>query len=734
VATEAQPDAEQSVPPIPDWDPPIEQTGPSRSDRAKAAFKEQAGHAAARTRDWLAGGDLDHVDVIQAATERKERKHAERIAQQESQVARLHARLHVAKMQAEMSEARGNASQLTALAGQVAGAESKLSTLQGQPVLPPTDQEINNARTGAKAKRAAILAGGGLMSLPMLGAAAEQAASGQPMLLAVLGTAAGYGWYLVSRPFDAGQLAPAPITEMQLAEPVEVKQEAGVREFNAPPPPALTVDQLEEALRKCGMVKGDDQLAILAVPQRGKDGNTTVVFDLPAGQKVAKLQDKIEEFAGALGRDSTMVDIEKAGSAVRTSLWITDEDPFEDTRPSPLITHKGGIDAFKDGVPVGWAKRGNPIYLPIRDSNFIIGGGTRSGKGVGAANLVVGSTLDVRVNHRIVAGKNNGEWDPYAKARVAGTYFKPNPERLLALLEALLADKNRREAVLGKLGKSKLVPQAIEGIGGLELLVIDELATYTRPGKPLREEILEALIEISAVAVGAGIFMVLITQYPSTDVIPTALAVNCTTKWAMRVDNADQSNAILGKGSSGAGRDASKFDPPRPGLGWMVNPFVGVTDKARSFDIDEDEREEVTLINERASKLREQAGRLTGQWEDPIEKHLLNATGLSSAAGGPKRDGIPGRNVLNHTPEQRMQMDALRGCLVAMDDLGRDVAQLKEMAEIIGGGVSETRLGELLRAAGAGGTVKITLPGRDGQVRGYRREDIQDALDLLLGQ
>jgi S-DNA-T family DNA segregation ATPase FtsK/SpoIIIE len=201
----------------------------------------------------------------------------------------------------------------------------------------------------------------------------------------------------------------------------------------------------------------------------------------------------------------------------------------------------------------------------------------------------------------------------------------------------------------------------------------------------------------------------------------------------MRVDNAEQSNAILGKGQSGMGRDASKFDPPRPGLGWLVNPFAGITDKARSFDLDEDERGEITMLLEKAAKIREKAGRLAGQWEDPIERHLLNATGLSSAAGGPKRDGVPGRNVLNHTPEQRMQMDALRGCLVAMNDLGRDAAQLKEMTEIIGGNMTETRLGKLLRDGGAGGTVKVDIEGV-GRVNGYERADIADALDLLLGE
>ena len=201
----------------------------------------------------------------------------------------------------------------------------------------------------------------------------------------------------------------------------------------------------------------------------------------------------------------------------------------------------------------------------------------------------------------------------------------------------------------------------------------------------------------------------------------------------MRVDTAQQSNAILGAGSSGMGRDASKFNPPRPGLGWLVNPFAGVTDKARSFDLDEDERGEITLLLEKAAKIREGAGRLAGQWEDPIEQHLLNATGLSSAAGGPKRDGVPGRNVLNHTPEQRMQMDALRGCLKAMDVLDRDVAQLDEMAQIIGGGMTKERLGELLRAGGAGGVTKIVIEGR-GRTTGYERADIADALKLLEGQ
>jgi hypothetical protein len=456
------------------------------------------------------------------------------------------------------------------------------------------------------------------------------------------------------------------------------------------------------------------------------------VFDLPGGVTVTMLKAKIEQFAGALGRDVSMVDIDKAGTANRASVWLTDSDPFERPRPSPLLMRKGGVDAWRDGIPVAWAKRSNTISLPVRDSHFVIAGMTRSGKGVGAANLTAGAALDVRINLRVVAGKTNGEFDPYARTGVAATYFKQTPARLLALVKALKADMNRRNAILGELGKSKLTPQSIERLGGIELLVIDELATFTRPGShPDRDELLKGLEELASVATGAGIFLVLITQYPEVDIIPQGLAMNCGTRWAMRVDNATQSNAILGGGASGSGRDASKFDPPLPGLGWLVNPFAGVTDKARSFDLDEDERGEVTKILTRAADLRNAAGRLVGQWDDPIEQHLINATGLSSAGGGPAANGVPGK-ARALTVQERAERDTLAAVLRVMDELDRD-AQLEEMASRIGGGMTAERLGELLRSAGAGGTVKITIPGRTGRVNGYQRADVREALALLQG-
>lgn len=91
----------------------------------------------------------------------------------------------------------------------------------------------------------------------------------------------------------------------------------------------------------------------------------------------------------------------------------------------------------------------------------------------------------------------------------------------------------------------------------------------------------------------------------------------------------------------------------------------------------------------------------------------------------------PGRYVKQLTPEERHQLQFAEQALKAMDHFARDVAQLDEMATLIGG-ITPEGLGDLLRTAGAGGTVKVTIDGR-GRVNGYRREDIADAVKLLQG-
>lgn len=201
---------------------------PTRGDRMKAAFAVQRGHAVARTKEWLSTADIDDVEIMQLAIQKKQDGHAQRIAQQERTAAQLHARFAVAKTLAEHDETGSHSGALPRLAGDLAAAEAKLETLRVKPVLPPTGREANSVRHSKKAGRAALLAAGCVGSLPALGGAVEMAATGQPLLLAALGTAAGYGWYLISRPFMTRQdgeapfgMPPASLPATFLADPTQ---------------------------------------------------------------------------------------------------------------------------------------------------------------------------------------------------------------------------------------------------------------------------------------------------------------------------------------------------------------------------------------------------------------------------------------------------------------------------------------------------------------------------------
>lgn len=195
---------EQDQQPVTEAERPAEQAAePGRGDRMKAAFAVQRGHAADRVKDWLAANDLDEIDAIQLAGDRKQRKHDERVARHQGVVADLHAKFAVAKAEFEDDEGGRRHGALASHSRRLAMEESRLEALRATAIMPPTDREIANVRHGKKAGRAAMLAGGTLAAFPALGTAIEQAAHGQPALISLLTAGGGYVWYLVSRPFTA---------------------------------------------------------------------------------------------------------------------------------------------------------------------------------------------------------------------------------------------------------------------------------------------------------------------------------------------------------------------------------------------------------------------------------------------------------------------------------------------------------------------------------------------------
>jgi S-DNA-T family DNA segregation ATPase FtsK/SpoIIIE len=397
----------------------------------------------------------------------------------------------------------------------------------------------------------------------------------------------------------------------------------------------LGEETMRRVLVEAGAVpeKRGEEIRGVGIPHTEGPGIAYAVHT-PSGIPASVAVGKKQQVAAALGVHSDWIDLSVGSVETLLQIWVASEDPFAVVRRSPLIGHAGALDLWNDGAPILFGKRGNLIRVLLRDLMMLVGGRTRSGKGMLLANLNLAMAKDVRINVRLFDGKASGEHN--ASAPLLATFVKKNPERLVMFLRAVLEDLDRRADFLDERGKSKLTEDLIEEIGGIEVIEIDELATYTARGtSPFVEEIVENLCQIGAVGAGLGVLLVLATQVPEVDVVRGRLRQNLVARAAMNTESPGASNTIMGDGMAGQGFDASTIPLDQRGRCWLNTPDTG-TIPARSGLVEDDDR--APIIAE-GYELRKTAGRLPGQWRDPIEARLTAWTGVSSAAGGPKGNG-----------------------------------------------------------------------------------------------
>ncbi|MFB7618752.1 FtsK/SpoIIIE domain-containing protein [Kitasatospora sp. NPDC056181] len=431
----------------------------------------------------------------------------------------------------------------------------------------------------------------------------------------------------------------------------ETVWDADVRSLSDGDP--MTESMLDRAF-KAARVIGESQRLTMVTPcaiDPAVPNAWHAVIDLP-DVTVKKARDRADEIAAAMGIDRTNLDIRQVGSnGRRMAIWACGQDPFLATRRNPLVAGRAKtVNTWRDGFPLSFDKRGNVIRPTLSDYSFLFAGATRSGKGMGLANLLAAAMLDPRVRIRLFDGKGAGEYVPHA--RVLATFVRRNPGRLVKFLRLMVEEMNRRTEILVEAGLSKANEKLVDKLGGIELVIIDELATYTAKNGPsgkYAEEITELLAQIAAVGAAVGIVLALATQYPEAEIVTPRLRGNLAARMAMRVESPGASNVVLGDGMVGQGYDASKIpiEKTSRGRNWLTTPDTGVIE-TRSLFIDENAGEILPLI-EQGVALREAAGCLPGHYDDPVEAAMTRITGVSAAAGGADGLGtVIRRTVLDH--------------------------------------------------------------------------------------
>ncbi|MFF8696764.1 hypothetical protein ACF08W_31575 [Streptomyces sp. NPDC015144] len=394
-------------------------------------------------------------------------------------------------------------------------------------------------------------------------------------------------------------------------------------------------DQLTEAMLAAGAIsEGTVRLArpdsITRVP-----GGWLAHVVLPKGDGVTveTVLPKLGQVAGEMGLDRARffmdpVHASVGGNAKTIAVAAFQEDPFTTPRTSPLVG-MDSVDVWTDGIPVAFDAFGALVNLVLKDTSLALGGASRSGKGAALRGIIAGALLDLRVNLRLVDGKAPGQdrWRNLAATFIDEPGTK-GAKRTRALLESLVADLDRRAAILKRYGMEQIDdPALIAELGGLELVVVDEAAAITGDKKH-GTAIKEALSALAARGLAFGIILVIATQVVTKGadgVLPRLVTGNITWKWAMRVTETTESNMALSQGAAKAGWDASTLDPAIRGMGILLADRYR---RIRSLWLDGPDL--LTLIDT-ITRIRTAAGRLRGQWTDPIEAVMR---GLSTPAPG----------------------------------------------------------------------------------------------------
>jgi S-DNA-T family DNA segregation ATPase FtsK/SpoIIIE len=390
---------------------------------------------------------------------------------------------------------------------------------------------------------------------------------------------------------------------------------------NASAPPRLTAEVVTRALQSLGIAamtaKGASIAYTAPITRDGPGWRADV--DLPFGVTVADVMERRDRLASGLRRPLSAVWPEPSAEqhAGRLILWVGDQ-PLNAVRPAVWpLARTGRVDLLGGAFPFGVDQRHRPVMVSLAETNALVGSLPGGGKTSAVRVLALAAALDPLAELRVSEHKGSG--DLSALERVAHRYVSGVADdaiaATLASLREVHGELERRARVISRLPRdlapdSKVTPElAAQRALGLHPLVqiIDE-AQEVFAHQEFGDEagkLCEAIIKRGR---ALGVILILATQRPDSKSLPTGVSTNVGVRFCLRVMDQTANDMVLGTSSYKNGIRATTLTPRDKGIGYLV----GVGDEpvvVRTFYLD---RVEADRIAERARRVREQAGRLTG--------------------------------------------------------------------------------------------------------------------------
>jgi S-DNA-T family DNA segregation ATPase FtsK/SpoIIIE len=311
------------------------------------------------------------------------------------------------------------------------------------------------------------------------------------------------------------------------------------------------------------------------------DGAVDLVpVTLATGQSPQDYADRAGQLAHAFGAMLCRVRTDAPGSVV---LELVRADTLAD--PIPALPIQDGTDL--SGLPVGIRENGAAWLLRLLGTHVLIAGATGSGKG-----SVIWSLL------RALIPAIRGGWvkvwalDPkrmeLSFGRALFDWYADQATAMVELLEQAVAEMHARAEQFGGRTRTFTPSAAFPFL----VVIIDELAFITayQPGRDLRKRAEAALATLTSQGRSVGVCVVGALQDPRKDVI--SLRNLFPTRVALRLDESDQVDMVLGDGARDRGALADLISPlPHEGAGVGYVRIEGTPDPVRvraAYVADED--------------------------------------------------------------------------------------------------------------------------------------------------
>jgi DNA segregation ATPase FtsK/SpoIIIE, S-DNA-T family len=333
--------------------------------------------------------------------------------------------------------------------------------------------------------------------------------------------------------------------------------------------------------------RGQDVLPVLGRVRRA-GAVDLVTVGLVTGQSPADYAGRAENLAHAFGVRLCRV---RDAAPGRVVLEMVRADTL--ACPIPALPVQPVTDLA--ALPVGFCENGSPWLLRLISSHVLIAGATGSGKG-----SVIWSAI--RALLPAIAGGWCQVWalDPkrmeLSYGRSLFHRYACQAAAMVELLEAAVTEMHQRASRFG--GHTRTF--TITTDSPFLVILIDELAFLTayQPDRDLRKRAEAAIATLTSQGRSVGVCVVGALQDPRKDVI--SLRNLFPTRIALRLDESDQVDMVLGDGARDRGALADLISPlPQTGAGVAYVRLDGLPDPVRvraAYVTDDDIREMAAAI------------------------------------------------------------------------------------------------------------------------------------------